>query len=107
MKLGTRLLPEVKAKRGMFLSLRELSQVTGISINRLCCIAKRQGFPLFEKKITLPDFQIWYRREIGLVQEIQSPSQDGEYLQPVAVGRFDEPSPRHDSRASLRPFRGS
>jgi hypothetical protein len=50
-----------------FLSLRQLAKITGMSSHRLGRIAKQPGFPLWEGKVTLPDFQVWYRRKIGLI----------------------------------------
>jgi hypothetical protein len=63
--MSQKLLAEEKAKRGMFLSLRELSDVTGIADNKMCRISKESGFPLFEGRVRFVDFEIWYRKKIG------------------------------------------
>ena len=48
----------------MFLNLREMAEVTGFSRSRMLAIVKRDGFPLFEGKITLQDFQAWYPTQL-------------------------------------------
>lgn len=48
----------------MFMSLRELSIVIGFPLNKVCSIAKRPGFPLFEKKVLHADFMAWYRNQL-------------------------------------------
>jgi hypothetical protein len=59
-----RLTPREKAKRGMFLSLRELAVVTGRPRNAVREIAKMPGFPLFHRRVTYADFQAWYRKRL-------------------------------------------
>jgi len=61
-----------RAEAGLFLSLTELSAATGIGQNRMRRIAKQPGFPLFEKKVRLVDFEHWYRQKIGLVMPVTS-----------------------------------
>ena len=53
-----------KADAGMFLSIRELSKVIGISYRPLSRISKQRGFPMLSGKVTLPDFQAWYRQKV-------------------------------------------
>jgi hypothetical protein len=48
-----------KADQGMFLSMRELSELTGFGENKLNAMKRRSGFPLFENKTTLAKFQEW------------------------------------------------
>jgi hypothetical protein len=48
-----------RADRGMFLSIRELAEVTGFGENKLHQLKKQSGFPLFEGKTTLSKFQEW------------------------------------------------
>jgi hypothetical protein len=48
-----------KAERGMFLSISELSRLTGFGENKLNAMKHRPGFPLFENKTTLAKFQEW------------------------------------------------
>jgi hypothetical protein len=43
----------------MYLSMRELSEVTGFSENKLNFLKTQPDFPLFEKKVTLQDFKKW------------------------------------------------
>ena len=74
--MNPRLSAEEKAKRGMFLSLRELSQVTGFANNKMCRISKEAGFPLFEGRVRFVDFELWYRNKIGF--SVDSSSIEGE-----------------------------
>jgi len=97
MGMHKRLSPEEKAARGMFLCLGELATVTGIGQNRMRAIAKEPGFPMYQKKVTLVDFQSWYRRQIGVVVEISTYPQSGEHHQSPVAGMSDEQSPTHDS----------
>lgn len=60
-----------KADAGMFLSLRELAEVLGFSHPRMCQIAKRPGFPLFEGKVRHVDFLEWYRSTLPSVTQPQ------------------------------------
>jgi hypothetical protein len=48
-----------KADLDMFLSMRELSEVTGFGENKLNELKRRSGFPLFEGKTTLVKFREW------------------------------------------------
>jgi hypothetical protein len=48
-----------KADMDMFLSIRELAEVTGFGENKLNELKKRGGFPLFEGKTTLSKFREW------------------------------------------------
>jgi len=48
-----------KADLGMFLSMRELSEVTSYGEKKLNAVKHRSGFPLFENKTTLAKFQEW------------------------------------------------
>jgi hypothetical protein len=43
----------------MFLSMRELSEVTGFGENKLNELKRKSGFPLFEGKTTLSKFREW------------------------------------------------
>jgi hypothetical protein len=48
-----------KADMDMFLSMRELSEVTGFGENKLNELKRKSGFPLFEGKTTLSKFREW------------------------------------------------
>jgi hypothetical protein len=48
-----------KADMDMFLSMRELSEVTGFGENKLNELKRKSGFPLFEGKTTLFKFREW------------------------------------------------
>ena len=48
-----------KADMDMFLSVRELSEVSGFGENKLNMLKKKSGFPLFEGKTTLSKFREW------------------------------------------------
>ena len=48
-----------KADKDMFLSMRELSEVTGFGENKLNELKRKSGFPLFEGKTTLSKFREW------------------------------------------------
>lgn len=56
---GKRLSTWEKVEKGMFLSMRELAEVTGFGENRVNQFKKRPGFPLFEGRTTLVKFQEW------------------------------------------------
>ena len=63
--------PKEKADAGMFLSLRELAEVLGFSHPRMCQIAKRPGFPLFEGRVRHPEFLEWYRSTLPSLSQAQ------------------------------------
>ena len=48
-----------KADMDMFLSMRELSEVTAFGENKLNELKRKSGFPLFEGKTTLSKFREW------------------------------------------------
>ena len=56
--------PKEKAAAGMFMTLRELAEVTGFPENRMGLISKQPGFPLFERKVRHADFEAWYRTQL-------------------------------------------
>jgi hypothetical protein len=60
-----RLSAHEKAQMGMFLSMRELSAVTGFGENTLNRLKHQQGFPLFQGKTTLARFQCWAFAQAG------------------------------------------
>jgi hypothetical protein len=101
-----------KIKWGHFLSLTELSKVRGMSIKKLSALAQNResnGFPLFDKKIRLSDFDAWYHRQISF--EISAP-QDTEPFRQSGAGpqHSDVSKPRGhlgkcDSKPALQPFR--
>ena len=102
---------KIKSDRA-FLSLTELSQVTRLSIKKLCAYANdraHNGFPLFEKKVTLRDFDAWYHRLISF--EIPAPVDTSPCRQSVASPpRLAESRPhvqpqRYGSRLALQSYR--
>ncbi len=58
-----------KAERGMFLSMAELSIVTGFGENKVNEFKKRPGFPWFEGRTTLAKFQEWAFSQVSAVGE--------------------------------------
>jgi hypothetical protein len=54
-----RLTAHEKARLGKFLSMRELSEVSGFGENKINELKRRPGFPLFEGKTTLAQFRRW------------------------------------------------
>ena len=54
-----RLTAHEKARLGLFLSMRELSEVTGFGENKINELKRKPGFPLFEGKTTLARFRRW------------------------------------------------
>lgn len=64
----TKLTPQEKADRGMFMNIFELAEVVGIERHRMARIVKQPGFPIFEGKVMHADFLTWYRRVVGISQ---------------------------------------
>lgn len=70
-----RLTARQKADLGMYLSMRELAEVTGFSEHKMNAFKKMDGFPLFEKKATLQDFNPWAASNFRPAAEIEPCSQ--------------------------------
>lgn len=98
MSAHRRFSPADKAKTGMFMSLRELAQVVGLTKEKMCEIAKRSGFPLFEGKVRFDSFNRWYEAQLPAVAEASLSPQ-----LPVAP----RPSDSADTPAGKSPRRGS
>lgn len=101
-----------KVLLGHFLSLSELARVRGVSTKKLSAYAQdreRNGFPIWDKKVRLADFDAWYRRQISF--EIPAPVDTSLARQsPATLPRSDGnkphgPQPNCDSTPSLQPFR--
>ncbi len=90
---GKRLSTWEKAQKGMFLSMRELAEVTGFGENRMNEFKKRPGFPLFEGRTTLAKFQEWAFSHITSAEDTSPDS-------PTAAR-----PPRPDGGRSCEPFR--
>lgn len=76
-----------KADRDMFLSMRELSEVTGFGENKLNELKRRSGFPLFEGKTTLSKFREWAFANSTPVEGIAPNSQTASNLPHSASGK--------------------
>lgn len=95
-----------------FLSLTELSQARGISIKKLSAFVQNRemnGFPLFERKVRLTDFDAWYRRLICfqiLEEKDKQPSRQS-VSSPLhhVSDRPHEPAQKYGSAPALQPFR--
>jgi hypothetical protein len=80
-----------KADMDMFLSMREISEVTGFGENRLNEIKKRPGFPLFAGKTTLAKFREWAFAHSSPAKEIAHCSQKPLQSPHPTAGRCYEP----------------
>ena len=99
-----------KADAGMFLSLRELAEVLGFSHPRMCQIAKRPGFPLFEGRVRHPEFLEWYRSTLPSLTQPQpigkpeaAPDEPAPVVQPVSTRRAVLRDIERERRRKRRP----
>ena len=102
---------KIKSDRA-FLSLTELSQVTRLSLKKLSAYANdraHNGFPLFEKKVTLRDFDAWYHRlisfEISVPADNESCHQSGASPLRLDASRPHVQPRSYGSKPALQPFR--
>ena len=95
-----------------FLSLTELSKARGLSMKKLSAFMQNRemnGFPLFEGKVRLADFDAWYRRLICF--QIQEEQDKQPFRQSVSsplhhvADRPHEPAQKYGSAPALQPFR--
>ena len=100
-----------KIKLGHFLSLNELSQARGMSTKKLSAFVqdRESGFPLFDGKVRLCDFDAWYRRLISFQiseGEDSAPSlQSGVSPQRLAVSKPRVQRQNYDLELALQSFR--
>jgi hypothetical protein len=80
-----------KADRDMFLSMRELSELTGFGENKLNAMKHRPRFPLFENKTTLAKFQEWAFSNASPAEDTAPCSQTVSHPPHSAANRSYEP----------------
>jgi hypothetical protein len=95
----TKLSPQEKAERGMFLSLRELAPLIGFARKVTSDISKKPGFPILAGKGRYQEFLSWYRRQ---AMGTESRPQADEGHQSPGADMSDVPLRSNGSRQVLR-----